>query len=129
VTAGSAILMEILLTFFLVWTILRTAADKESQVSLPTGLPRLAVSVHPHAQVGTQPLAPLCIGMAVLADVLLGVPVTGASMNPARSLGPALLADAWDHHYVYWIGPTLGALAALVVYRAGFRTPPGPKGE
>ena len=41
-------------------------------------------------------------------------------MNPARSLGPALIAGAWDFHWVYWAGPILGALAAAFVYHSVF---------
>ena len=47
---------------------------------------------------------------------------TGASMNPARSFGPALAVstfkdDVWKHHYVYWVGPALGSLVAAGIYR------------
>jgi glycerol uptake facilitator-like aquaporin len=47
---------------------------------------------------------------------------TGASMNPARSFGPAIAVstfnpDVWKHHYVYWFGPILGSVVAAVVYR------------
>ncbi len=44
-------------------------------------------------------------------------PHTGASMNPARSLGPAIIANIWKHHWIYWIGPLLGAGVAGIMYR------------
>ena len=92
---GAAVLVEAVLTFVLVFTVFATAMD-------PRGL------------VG---VAPIAIGFAILVDHLVGVPMTGASMNPARSFGPALVADAWDDHWVYWLGPlTGGGLAALVYY-------------
>lgn len=53
--------------------------------------------------------------------ILSGV-LTGASMNPARAIGPAIvssaiISNAWTYHYVYWIGPTLGAVLATLLYR------------
>ena len=93
VSRGSGLLTEIILTFVLVYVVLATAMN-------PKGL------------VG---LAPVIIGLAVLVDHLIGVPLTGASMNPARSFGPALLAGEWTDHWIYWVGPLAGgALAALV---------------
>lgn len=60
------------------------------------------------------------IGLTVATDILCLGPLTGASMNPARSLGPALIAGAWDFHWVYWAGPVIGALAAAFVYHGVF---------
>ena len=56
----------------------------------------------------------------VFVDILVGGPVTGAAMNPARVFGPGLVAGMWDKHYVYWIGPMLGGLAAGWVYPKWF---------
>ncbi len=49
-----------------------------------------------------------------------GVPLTGASMNPARSFGPALVANQWADHWVYWLGPLIGAGIAALVYEFVF---------
>jgi len=65
----------------------------------------------------------LAIGLAVAADILLGGPLTGAAMNPARWFGPALAAGAFDSWYVWWIGPFLGAVVAALLYRYLFAPP------
>uniref|UniRef100_A0AAY5L9A9 Aquaporin-4 n=1 Tax=Esox lucius TaxID=8010 RepID=A0AAY5L9A9_ESOLU len=55
-------------------------------------------------------LAPLCIGLTVTADILAGGAVSGACMNPARAFGPAVVANYWSYHWIYWVGPMAGAL-------------------
>ena len=94
VGAGSALIVEFVLTFFLVFVIFGTAVD-----------PR-----------GPKAIFPLCIGMAVAMDILMGGPLTGGSMNPARSLGPALVSGLWTAHWVYWVGPILGGASAAWLY-------------
>ncbi len=90
VTRG--LLLEIVIAFALVFVVFATAIDRK----------------------GMGRLAPLAIGLTVLVCHLVAVPVTGASMNPARSLGPALVAGEWGYLWLYWAGPLLGgALAAL----------------
>lgn len=94
ITVGGGLLAEIVLTFALVFVVFATAMD-------PKGLGHLA---------------PAAIGLTVLVDHLFGVPVTGASMNPARSFGPALMAGAWDNHWIFWVGPLIGGGLAALVY-------------
>ena len=65
-------------------------------------------------------LAPLAIGLAVLVDHLVAVPITGASMNPARSFGPALVAGEWADHWIYWVAPLLGGAIASLTYQFTF---------
>jgi len=60
----------------------------------------------------------LAIGLAVAADILVGGPLTGAAMNPARWFGPAVAAGAYAHWYVWWIGPAIGATVAALIYRS-----------
>ena len=98
VTVGGGLVAEIVLTFALVFVVFATAMD-------PKGLGHLA---------------PAAIGLTVLVDHLIGVPVTGASMNPARSFGPALVAGAWNNHWIYWIGPLVGGALAALVYEFFF---------
>lgn len=94
-STGAGVIVEIILTFILVFTVFAVAMD-----------PR-----------GPANLAPIAIGFAVLIDHFVGVPLTGASMNPARSFGPALVSNTWDDHWVYWVGPLAGGgLAGLVYY-------------
>jgi MIP family channel proteins len=61
----------------------------------------------------------LAIGLAVGADILMGGPLTGAAMNPARWFGPAVASGAYDNWYVWWVGPLIGAIVAAVIYRYG----------
>lgn len=94
-SAGEGVLIEAVLTFLLVFVIFGTAIDQKSAFGA---------------------VAALAIGFAVLMDHLMGVPFTGASMNPARTFGPALVSSTWTDHWVYWIGPVAGGIVAAVVY-------------
>lgn len=92
-TPMAGLVVEFILTFFLVLVIFGTAID-------PRG----------------SKLGAVAIGAVVCLDILVGGPLTGASMNPARTFGPALVSGTWADHWVYWAGPILGALAATFVY-------------
>ena len=62
-------------------------------------------------------LPPLLIGLTVSLAHLLLIPYTGTSINPARSIGPAIVANQWENHWVFWIGPLLGGAIGGVLYR------------
>jgi len=62
-------------------------------------------------------LGGMAVGLAVAADVLVGGPLTGAAMNPARWFGTAVAAGFFDNWYVWWIGPLLGGGVAAAIYR------------
>jgi len=62
-------------------------------------------------------LAAVAIGGTVALDALWGGPISGASMNPARSFGPALVAGAWSHQWIYWLGPILGGSVGALLYQ------------
>ena len=74
-----------------------------------------ATIVHPKKG-SVSGLGPILVGFLVGADVLAGRPFTPASMNPAISFGPALVTGNWTDHWVYWVGPFIGAVLAGMVY-------------
>jgi aquaporin TIP len=89
------LIVEVILTFFLVWVVFATAAD-----------PR-----------GTfKSIAGLAIGLTITFDVLAGGRLTGAAMNPARAFGPELVQGVWTDWWVYWVGPLIGGGLAALVY-------------
>lgn len=90
---GRGILIEAILTFFLVFAVFGTAVHSKAPKIGGFG-----------------------IGLTIAFDILMGGPLTGASMNPARTFGPGLAAGFWDGHIVYWIGPLLGGVVAGLVY-------------
>ena len=89
----SGLAVEIILTFFLVTVIFMTAVHKKA----PAGMYGLAIG-----------------GMIFLIHIV-GVPLTGASVNPARTFGPALISGYWDYHWIYWAGPIIGAVIAGLI--------------
>ena len=91
-TAVQALMMEVVLTFFLVWVIFGTAVDKSYS------------------------FAGLAIGLTITMDILAGGAVSGAAMNPARALGPAIIGGTWNAHWIYWVGPLVGAGLAATLY-------------
>jgi len=97
-----AFFLELIMTFFLVFVMFSTAID-----------PR-----------GVGKLAPLAIGLVVLIDELIGVHWTGASMNPARTLGPQLVAGVWNNYWLYFWAPVCGAVMAAWAYKYYMRISP-----
>ncbi|NER37649.1 MAG: aquaporin [Oscillatoria sp. SIO1A7] len=90
--------VEIIITFILMFVILGAAVDSRAHKSF----------------------AGLTIGLTVTFLAIFMGPVSGASMNPARSLGPALISGVWQHHWIYWLAPIIGAGLAVLVYRPLF---------
>nr|XP_033794596.1 lens fiber major intrinsic protein isoform X2 [Geotrypetes seraphini] len=93
--AGHALGMELFSTFQLVFTI-------------------FAVEDHRRRELGEP--GSLAIGFSLTAGALTSGSFSGGSMNPARSLGPAIVTGIWEYHWVYWIGPMLGSVLAGVCY-------------
>ena len=94
VGSGSALVYEAVMTGFLMFVIMAVATDTRA--------------------IGAA--AAIAIGGTVALDSLFGGGVTGASMNPARSFGPALVAGEWQQFWIYIVGPLLGALTAAFAY-------------
>ncbi len=94
---AAGIVIEAILTFFLVFVIFGTGVDSRGRIT--TGL---------------------VIGFTVALDILFGGPFTGASMNPARTFGPAVIGGQWSGHIIYWIGPIAGGLLAAIAYNTLF---------
>src|SRR5207302_5296540 len=95
VTVVEALILELVLTFFLMFVIFGTAMDARA--------PRVAG---------------LFIGLTVTLDILVGGPITGAAMNPARYLGPALVnLSQLQYAWIYLLGPGAGPVAAALLWR------------
>lgn len=99
VSPATGILVEALLTFLLVFVIYGTGMDPKGSFNAVGGF---------------------AIGLAISVDILMGGPLTGAAMNPARWFGPAVVSQFFDNWYVYWIGPFIGASLAGVLYSRVF---------
>jgi aquaporin NIP len=95
VGVGAALLYEVVLSAFLMFVIVAVATDTRA--------------------VGAA--AAIAIGGTVGLDALFGGPITGASMNPARSLGPALASGTWTDFWIYLVGPVVGAALGALAYQ------------
>ena len=94
--AVRALILETVMTFTAVYVILTTLHNTKNKIAYAVGL--------------------LAIGFAFGFNVILGGNVSGASMNPARSFGPALIVWNFDYQWIYWVAPILGALIAAGLY-------------
>jgi MIP family channel proteins len=106
VSTGTALLYEIVLTAFLMFVIIAVATDTRA--------------------VGAA--AAIAIGGTVGLDALFGGPITGASMNPARSFGPALASGTWTDFWIYIVGPVVGAAIGALAYQLVRGEHPEPPG-
>ncbi|MDE3171141.1 MAG: aquaporin [Acidobacteriota bacterium] len=95
ITRGQGIALEAVLTFLFVFVAFAMLIDVRGWVRRFSGL---------------------LSGLTLSTGVLASAPFTGGSMNPARTLGPAVATHHWENHGVYWIGPLLGGVVASVIY-------------
>jgi aquaporin TIP len=105
-TTGVVLLAEFVMTFLLMTSVFGTAVDERGRMVKIGGFG---------------------IGLTVAFDILAGGAVTGASMNPARSFGPALEMMHWQFHWMYWVAPVAGACAAALLYEHLLLRPMQPK--
>src|SRR3954447_14389550 len=105
VTPWQGFVIEVVLTFFLVWVVFATAAD-------PGGT--------------FKSIAGLAIGLTITLDICMGGPLTGAAMNPARAFGPELVSKHWTDAWVWYVGPFAGGALAAVAYEWLYLRPPAP---
>ena len=94
-STSTVLLLEAVMTLLLVVGVFGTAVDDRGK---------------------TVKIGAFGIGLMVTIDILAGGAVTGASMNPARSFGPALVAGHWDFHWLYWVGPLAGGILGALLY-------------
>ena len=95
ITRTSGMIFEAVMTFFLVFVVFATAVDERGAFNKVAGF---------------------AIGLSITMGALFGGPFTGAALNPARAFGPALAANHWTNHGVYWIGPLAGGVVAGWLY-------------
>jgi MIP family channel proteins len=95
IALGKAVVIEAVLTFFLVWTVFGTAVDDRGSFAKTAGF---------------------TIGLIITIDIFVGANYTGAAMNPARWFGPALATGDWSNWWVWWVGPIAGGIIAGVGY-------------
>lgn len=96
---GKGVVIEAILTFFLVFAVFGTAVDDRGPFAKTAGF---------------------TIGLVIAFDIMAAGPLTGASMNPARTLGPGLVSGNWTDWWVYWVGPIAGGIIAAAVYSLVF---------
>jgi MIP family channel proteins len=101
ITRTNGMIFEGVMTFFLVFVVFATAVDERGAFNKIAGF---------------------AIGLTITTGALFGGPFTGAAVNPARAFGPALAANHWANHGVYWIGPLAGGVAAGWLYDTLFLT-------
>jgi MIP family channel proteins len=106
ISPGAGLVIEIVLTFFLVWVIFACAADPRGAIAASSGL---------------------AIGFTITLDILIGGRYTGAAMNPARALGPQLVQNIWSDAWVWYVGPAFGAIAAACLYDYLYLRPLSPE--
>jgi len=116
-TAAQGFGCEVIFTFIFIFIVFATAISPFAGKFSPLG-------GESGKSYGPGKLTPFAVGMTILILHTVGIPLTGASMNPARSFGPAVVNDCWKNHWVYWIGPWVGSSIAAAVAQVIFLSTP-----
>lgn len=106
ISSGAGVVIEAVLTFFLVWVVFATAVDERGAF---------------------KQIAGLAIGLTIAFDVLMGGRLTGAAMNPARAFGPQLVGDHWANAWIWYVGPFAGGVIAATLYELLYLRPSEPE--
>ena len=106
ISAFDAMVLEAILTVFLVWVIFASAADARGTFKSVAGL---------------------AIGLTITMDIFAGGRLTGAAMNPSRAFGPQLVGNHWANGWVWYVGPLLGAGIAALAYEWLYLRPLAPE--
>jgi aquaporin TIP len=101
---GAALVLEALITFFLVWVVFAVTSDERNSYTSIAGL---------------------AIGFVILFGMLLAYPLTGGAFNPARAFGPELVSGSWTDAWIYYVGPLAGGAIAALLYDEVYLSP-GP---
>jgi MIP family channel proteins len=105
IDVGPGLVIEAILTFFLVWVVFATMVDPRGSYTAIAGL---------------------AVGFVIAFDTLMGGPLTGAMMNPARAFGPELVANDWDDFWIWYVGPLAGGAIAALLYDEVYMRRAGP---
>jgi aquaporin TIP len=105
VDVGAALVVEAVITFFLVWVFFAVTTDPRSTYSAIAGL---------------------AIGFVIVFGMLLAYPLTGGAFNPARAFGPELVANSWSDFWIWYVGPLAGGAIAALLYDEVYLRPAAP---
>jgi aquaporin Z len=105
INSGKGVVIEAILTFFLVIVVFATAVDERGAF---------------------KQIAGLAIGLTITLDILMAGGLTGGAMNPARAFGPQLVGNHWSHFWVWYVGPLAGGVIAASVYELLYLRPSRP---
>jgi len=115
-TPGQGFGAEVIFTFVFIFVVFATAISPFAGKYAP-----LSGDSNSY---GPGKLTPFAVGATILILHTVGIPMTGASMNPARTFGPAAVHGCWDNMWIYWVGPLVGSTSAALIAQMIFLSDP-----